>query len=97
VTISFEQAVRGTTVEVRLNTPDRSIDETISVKVPAGIGSGKRLRIKERGIPQRDGTRGDQFVRVLVQLPTGLTEEEKKQLAAMDQAHGFEPRKGVGW
>lgn len=172
VTISFEQAVRGTTVEVRLNTPDRSIDETISVKVPpgvdegskvrvrgkgqpgaagrgdliivthvephayfkregkdvvldlpltmgeaangvtvsvptlegrvelrvpAGIGSGKRLRIKERGIPQRDGTRGDQYVRVLVQLPPGLTEEEKGQLAAMDKAHGFEPRKNVGW
>ena len=172
VTITFEQAVKGTTVEVRLNTPDRSIDETISVKVPPGveerskvrarakgqpghggrgdliivthvephpyfkregkdlllelplsaaeaaagatvsvptldgrvelrvppgIGSGKRLRIKERGVHQRDGSRGDQYVRVLIQLPPGLSDEEKKQLAAIDQAHRFDPRQNVGW
>jgi DnaJ-class molecular chaperone len=172
VTISFEQAMRGTTVEVRLNTPDRSIDETLNVKVPPGvedgakvrvrgkgqpgrggrgdllivthvephayfrreghdllidlplsaaeaargttvsvptldgrvdlrvppgIGSGKRLRIREKGVPKRDGTRGDQYCRVLIQLPTDLTEAEKAQLAAIDQARGFNPRKDLGW
>jgi len=172
VTITFEQALRGTTVEVRLNSPDRSIDETISVKIPpgvdegskirvrgkgqpgaggrgdliivthvephayfkregkdilldlpvsvseaangatisvptidgkvelripAGIGSGKRLRIREKGVPQRDGSRGDQYCRLLIQIPPGLTDEEKQQLAAMEKQHQFNPRKDVGW
>jgi len=172
VNISFEQAIRGTTVEVRLNSPDRSIDETISVKVPpgvdegskvrvrgkgqpaaggrgdliivthvqphaffrreghdilldlpisageaangatvsvptlegkvelripAGIGSGKRLRIRERGVPQRDGSKGDQYCRILVQLPGELSAAEKEQLSAMDRAHGFDARKDVSW
>jgi DnaJ-class molecular chaperone len=172
VNISFEQAVRGTTVEVRLNSPDRSIDETISVKVPpgvdegskvrvrgkgqpghggrgdliilthvqphayfrreghdilldlpisaaeaasgatvsvptlegkvelripAGIGSGKRLRIRERGVPQRDGRRGDQYCRILVQLPPDLSAAEKEQLTAIDKAHSFDPRKDLAW
>lgn len=172
VNITFEEALRGTTVEVRLNSPDRRIDETISVKIPAGvdegakirvggrgqpgpggrgdlmiethiaphahftrqgrdilldipvsaseaaqgavisvptidgqvelripagIGSAKKLRIKGQGVPQRDGTRGDQFCRILIQLPPKLTDEQKKQLAAMDKAHAFEPRANVGW
>jgi DnaJ-class molecular chaperone len=172
VTVSFEQAVRGTTVEVRLNTPDRSIDETISVKippgvdegskvrvrgkgqpgpggrgdliiithvephayfkregndilldlplsaseaamgttvsvptlegrvelrVPAGIGSGKRLRIREKGVPGRNGSRGDQYCRVLIQLPPELSDAEKEQLQEMEKAHNFDARKGVTW
>jgi curved DNA-binding protein len=172
VNVTFEQAVRGTTVEVRLRSPDGGTDETISVKVPPGvqegskvrargkgqpgdhgrgdliivthvqphayfkregadilidlpisageavngatisvptmdgrveirvppgISSGKRLRIKERGVAQKGGERGHQYCRILVQLPPDLTAEEKEQLTAMDKAHNFNARKDVGW
>jgi curved DNA-binding protein len=173
VTISFPQAIRGTNVDVRLNTPDRSIEETLSVKIPPGIedgktvaargkgqpgptgkrgdllivvhvephdyfrregddvsldlpislaealqgatisvptvdgpvdlhtppgiSSGKRLRIRGRGVQHKDGTAGDQYCRILIQLPPDLTENERQQVATVEKAHPFSPRKDVKW
>ena len=89
--ISAAEAAQGATVSVP------TLDGPVELRIPAGIGSGKRLRIKGRGVPQRDGARGDQFCRILIQLPGDLTEAEKTQLAAMEKAHGFNPRKDTGW
>ncbi len=65
--------------------------------MPAGIAAGKRLRIREKGIAGEGGAAGDQYAGLVIQLPPDLTEAEKQQLAAMDQGHGFNPRKDVGW
>jgi DnaJ-class molecular chaperone len=37
--------------------------------VPPGSNTGRSLRLKGRGIGAADGTRGDQYVRLLVLLP----------------------------
>ena len=89
--VSASEAANGATVSVP------TLEGRVELRIPAGITSGKRLRIRERGVPQRDGTRGDQYCRILVQLPGDLTAAEKDQLAAMDKAHGFDPRKEVAW
>jgi DnaJ-class molecular chaperone len=89
--ISLGEAAAGATINVP------TIDGPVELRVPAGITSGKKLRIKERGIPQRDGARGDQFCKISIQLPPELTADEKTQLAAIDKAHDFKPRKDVGW
>ena len=46
-----------------------TIDGNVAVTVPAWTSSGKLLRLKGRGI-QRGGHRGDQFVRLEIELPS---------------------------
>lgn len=89
--LSPSEAATGTTVRVP------TLDGPVELRVPAGINSGKKLRIRERGIPRRDGTKGDQLCRILVVLPESLTEAEKAALAEMDKAHHFDARSAVPW
>ena len=43
--------------------------------VPAGSSSGRRLRLKGQGVRQRDGSAGDLFVVLQIQLPESLDDE----------------------
>lgn len=59
--------------EVEVTTPDA----TVKMKIPAGTQSGQRFRIKGRGLPAGNETRGDLFAEAKVLLPTSLTEKER--------------------
>jgi DnaJ-class molecular chaperone len=59
VTLSFEQAARGTTLPLQINR-DGTV-ETIDVKVPPGVKDGSRVRIRGRG-EQAGGEPGDLFI-----------------------------------
>jgi DnaJ-class molecular chaperone len=61
--ISLAEAVLGG--EVRVPT----VDGAVMVKVPKGSSSGKVLRLKGRGFHRKDGSRGDQLVTLMVDLP----------------------------
>jgi len=66
-----------------------TLDGPVKMKVPPGARAGQRLRLRGKGMPYRGG-RGDQYVRVTIDIPYGLTPEEEglyRQLAAL--------RKGV--
>ena len=69
VTIDFETAIRGGTRDITISkhTKDKSIiTETITVKIPAGVDDGSRIRVKGKG---EEGTKsiGDLYLRVKVQ------------------------------
>jgi DnaJ-class molecular chaperone len=59
VMLTFDQAIRGTTLELRLSGARGS--ETISVKIPPGVHEGQRIRIKGKGNVNRRGA-GDLYV-----------------------------------
>lgn len=59
-TISFREAVQGTTLELRLNTDGRSA-QSISARVPAGVNDGAKIRVKGKGAPGEAGP-GDLFI-----------------------------------
>lgn len=63
VTLTFEQAARGTTLPLTINRG--SSTESIEIKVPAGVKDGSRVRIKGRGDTSH-GAPGDLFIVVSV-------------------------------
>jgi curved DNA-binding protein len=71
------QAVLGD--EVTVETPDGPV----TIKVPAGTQSGRRLRLRGRGLPRRDGTRGDLRAVVRIVIPERPTEGERKLYEAL--------------
>jgi curved DNA-binding protein len=64
VTLTFEQAARGTTLPLQINREGKI--ETIEIKIPAGVKDGSRIRIKGRG-QQAYGEAGDLYIITAVQ------------------------------
>jgi len=64
------EAVLGATVRVP------TLDGAVEMKIPAGVGSGAKLRVRGKGLGPA-GRRGDQFVRIMIQSPKELTPEER--------------------
>jgi molecular chaperone DnaJ len=52
------------------------------VKVPAGVQTGKQLRLRGKGMPalQRPGQQGDLFIELMVETPVNLTPRQKELL-----------------
>jgi curved DNA-binding protein len=66
LTITFEEAALGT--QKNLTFQRGSTQEETSIKIPAGISSGKKLRLKEKGYPSLSGGKsGDLYLKILVQ------------------------------
>jgi DnaJ-class molecular chaperone len=63
VELSFEEAARGTQREIVLTSagPER-VQERISMRIPAGVGDGQRIRVREKG-QEGLGGRGDLMIR----------------------------------
>ena len=59
----------------------------INIKIPAGVSSGKTLRLKKLGLP-KDGGYGDLNVKIKIVIPENLSNKEKelyKQLAEFEK------------
>lgn len=50
----------------------------VTVKMPPGIQDGQKLRLRGKGLPKRDGTNGDLFVRVRVEIPRHINAKQKE-------------------
>ncbi len=56
-----------------------TLSGNVSLKIPAGIRSGKMLRLRKKGLPGLHGSHyGDQLIRVQVETPADLSKEEKE-------------------
>ncbi|MFA6434837.1 MAG: DnaJ C-terminal domain-containing protein [Elusimicrobiales bacterium] len=51
-------------------------DGTVKIKLPPGSRSGRRLRIPGRGLPRKDGSRGDLYAVIAVDIPPSLTSHQ---------------------
>ena len=77
VRISFDRAILGTVATVP------TIDGKAEVKIPPGTSSGKRLRLRGKGMPDHTGGAGDHYVTVQIDVPNELDEEAKKALVQL--------------
>jgi len=63
--------------------------ETAKVTIPAGTQVGAVLRIQGKGLPKfRGTTRGDLFLKIRIEVPTKVSEEEKECLRRLDDKAG---------
>ena len=75
IPISFPQAALGDTLQVP------TIDGKVEYTIPEGTQTGTVFRLRGKGIQNVNGRgRGDQYVRVNIEVPTRLTEHQKKLL-----------------
>jgi curved DNA-binding protein len=73
--VTFAEAAFGEEKKVSLKKPDGSVD-TVTVKIPAGIDTGKKLRLAGKGSPGRSGQPpGDLFFNIKVQKDPIFTRE----------------------
>jgi curved DNA-binding protein len=75
---------------VRAPTPGGNVE----VKIPAGSQSGRKLRLKGRGIPGEPA--GDLYMLLDVVLPPADTEAAKAIYQKMEEALAFDPRRHLG-
>ncbi len=83
--ITFAQAALGDEVEVP------TLDGKVKYKIPEGTQTGTVFRLREKGIPRlRSKTRGDQYVKVVVEVPKKLSENQKDLLKQFAKESGEE-------
>lgn len=56
----------------------QTLDGAVNLNIPKGTQSGRRLRLKGKGWPRKDGTRGDQYAEIKLTVPTHPSPEEEK-------------------
>ena len=83
VPISFVTAVFGGELEIP------TLGGKAKMKIPAGTQSGRVFRLRGKGIAHlSDGGIGDEMVKVQVEVPTDLTQEQKRLLKEYGRASG---------
>jgi curved DNA-binding protein len=82
------EAALGATVKVP--TPTGAVD----LKIPAGSASGRKLRLKGRGIPAKQA--GDLYVVLQVALPPAESEAARAAYRDFERALAFRPRARLG-
>jgi DnaJ-class molecular chaperone len=73
VTISFKDAILGAKTKVK------TLTKTIMLAIPPGTQPGTQMRLKGQGLAVV-GSPGDLFVKINIEIPTTITEEQKKIL-----------------
>jgi DnaJ-class molecular chaperone len=85
--LKLDEAVNG--AQVRLPT----VEGVVTLKVPPGTTSGRVFRLAGKGFTRIDGTRGDQLVMVLIDIPAA---DPALQAFAADWADGRDLRNDFG-
>ena len=80
------EAALGATIEVP------TLDGAVNLKVPAGTGAGRKLRIGKKGLPKPAGGEGDLYAIVQIVNPTVLGEREQALFKELAESSRFDPR-----
>ncbi|TDW93421.1 curved DNA-binding protein [Kribbella pratensis] len=84
--VSASEAALG--ARVALETPGGEV----KLRVPGGTSSGKRLRLKGRGLPAKRAP-GDLYAEIRIVMPDKLSDEEQHLFEQLAAATTFDPRR----
>ena len=78
-------AVLGTEISVP------TLEGRVNIKIPAGTPSGQKLRVRNRGLPNREGGKGDLYVITKIVVPTKISAAEQKLWEQLKSDSKFKP------
>ncbi len=83
VHINVAQAMLGSRVRVR------TVDgKSVIIRIPPGTQPGRKIRLTGYGV-EKAGSKGDQYVRIHVDVPESLSDEQRKQFEEFAAAAGL--------
>src|SRR5258705_10020190 len=84
--LSIPQATLGCEIHVE------TMEDPVTMKIPPGTQSGALFRLRDRGMPRLEGRgHGDQFVKVMVDVPKELTAKQRELLREFAKSLGENP------
>jgi curved DNA-binding protein len=86
LSVSPWEAALGT--QVRLQT----LKGMVNVRVPAGSSSGRKIRLKGKGLPDSRSGPGDLYAELRIVVPQSLTDQERRLFEELAEASQFRPR-----
>ena len=69
------------------------LDGEVSVRVPAGSSSGRRIRLRGRGFPNPKAEPGDLYAEIRIVVPEQLSPEEDELFRRLSEVSRFEAPK----
>jgi DnaJ-class molecular chaperone len=91
VPITLAEAIAGGKIDVP--TPHG----TITLTVPPGSSSGRKLRVKGQGVKAGSGEPGDLFAELEIVMPKNLSDDDRQQIAEIAQRYNENPRAELRW
>jgi DnaJ-class molecular chaperone with C-terminal Zn finger domain len=83
------EAIMGADIDVP------TLDRTVKMKIPPESQSGKKFRLKGKGLPKKSGGKGDQYVKLKVVVPERVDEEEKRLFEELSKVCKEDPRRNL--
>ncbi len=80
------EAVLGANISVP------TLEARVNIKIPAGTQGGQKLRVRGRGLPLREGGKGDLIVVTRVEVPLQVTDAERELWEKLAKSSSFNPR-----
>ena len=80
------EAALGTSIAVDIP------DGEAKIKVPGGSSSGRRIRLRGRGLPNPNGQPGDLYAEARIMVPPRLTRAERRSFEQLAEESHFNPR-----
>lgn len=88
--ITLYEAALGGKVDVP------TLEGKVELTIPAGSSSGRKLRLRGKGLESATGTRGDLYVTLQVALPEAADAEFETMMRKWRDQRPYDPRKNLG-
>lgn len=72
--------------------PVETMNGSVTLTVPRGSQNGRRLRLRGKGMPKKQGGAGDLIVDLDIHVPKTLSSEEERLFAELARVSRFKPR-----
>lgn len=86
VPVSPWEAVLGTEADIT------TLSGLVTLKIPAGTQSGRKMRLRGKGMPNPKGQPGDLYATIVVRVPTNPSGRERELFEELKKISGFNPR-----
>ena len=71
-----------------------TLDGRVTVRIPPGSSTGRRIRLRGKGYPRAGGEAGDLYVEIRIAVPEKLTDAERRLFEQLAATSSFRARSG---